>query len=97
MADYPAAAFVRFYRNHRLLEVDMRPTWRTVDGGSRAYVERLRVEEAGQRLIASNLGVERIARSVGYLSADVFRRAFERHYGIAPLQYRAQFQSRSTR
>lgn len=42
MADYPAAAFVRFYRNHRLLEVDMRPTWRTVDGGSRAYVERLR-------------------------------------------------------
>lgn len=62
-----------------------------------AYVERLRVEEAGQRLIASGLGVERIARSVGYLSADVFRRAFERHYGIAPLQYRARFQSRSTR
>jgi transcriptional regulator GlxA family with amidase domain len=61
-----------------------------------AYVERLRVEEAGQRLIASNLGIERIALSVGYLSADVFRRAFERHYGIAPLQYRAQFQSRPT-
>lgn len=61
-----------------------------------AYVERLRVEEAGQRLIASSLGVERIARSVGYLSGDVFRRAFERHYGIAPLHYRAQFQSRST-
>jgi predicted NAD/FAD-binding protein len=48
MADYPAAAFVRFYRNHRLLEVDMRPTWRTVDGGSRAYIERLRAAFRGE-------------------------------------------------
>ena len=42
MADYPAAAFIRFYDNHRLLEVDMRPNWRTVDGGSGEYVRRLR-------------------------------------------------------
>ena len=41
MASYPAASFIRFYQNHRLLEVDLRPTWRTVDGGSQAYVGRL--------------------------------------------------------
>jgi len=41
MTDYPAAAFVRFYMNHNLLTYDLRPTWRTIDGGSREYVDRL--------------------------------------------------------
>jgi len=41
MASYPAASFVRFYMNHNLLKVDLKPTWRTVDGGSRSYVSRL--------------------------------------------------------
>lgn len=59
-----------------------------------AYVERLRVEEAGQRLIADESRIEGIARAVGFQSADVFRRAFERHYGIAPQQYRERFRIR---
>ena len=41
MRAYPAAAFVRFCQNHGLLQVTGRPSWRTVDGGSRCYVERL--------------------------------------------------------
>lgn len=41
IADYPAAAFVRFCENHGLLKLSGRPTWQTVAGGSRAYVERL--------------------------------------------------------
>merc|ERR1711998_712545 len=41
MRAYPAAAFIRFFDNHGLLKVDDRPSWRTVDGGSRAYVQRL--------------------------------------------------------
>ena len=41
MLDYPAAAFIRFQDNHGLLSVRNRPQWRTVVGGSRAYVERL--------------------------------------------------------
>jgi transcriptional regulator GlxA family with amidase domain len=56
-----------------------------------AYVEQLRIEEASQRLIDGTSGIERIARAVGFRTADVFRRAFERHYGIAPLQYRSRF------
>lgn len=60
MADYPAAAFVRFYRNHRLLEVDMRPNWRTVDGGSREYVGRLRQGFAGE--IRSGRPVQAVSR-----------------------------------
>ncbi len=39
--DYPAAALVRFFENHGLLKIVGRPQWRTVEGGSRAYVEKL--------------------------------------------------------
>ena len=33
--------FVRFFVNHGLVNLKNRPPWRTVDGGSRQYVERL--------------------------------------------------------
>ncbi len=39
--DYPAESFIRFCCNHGLLQVRDRPVWRTVDGGSRVYVEKL--------------------------------------------------------
>ena len=39
--DYPACAFVRFFENHGLLKFVQRPQWRTVEGGSRTYVEKL--------------------------------------------------------
>jgi uncharacterized protein len=38
---FPAAAFVRFFDNHGLLQVSNRPAWRTVVGGSRQYVRRM--------------------------------------------------------
>ncbi|MGE0723286.1 MAG: NAD(P)/FAD-dependent oxidoreductase [Alphaproteobacteria bacterium] len=41
MLDFPAVSFVRFCHNHGLLRVSGRPQWRTVSGGSRAYVRRL--------------------------------------------------------
>lgn len=41
IGEYPAASFIRFCENHGLLKLFRRPAWRTVDGGSRAYIERL--------------------------------------------------------
>jgi len=43
MQDYPLEAFVRFFKNHGLLELNVanRPKWRTVSGGSREYVAKL--------------------------------------------------------
>jgi len=41
MLDYPLASFVRFCRNHGLLQVFDRPLWRTVRGGGREYVCKL--------------------------------------------------------
>ena len=46
--DYPAAAFIRFCENHGLLKFLGRPIWRTVDGGSREYVQRLLADFGGQ-------------------------------------------------
>ncbi len=40
VGDFPAATLIRFFDNHRLLHLRQRD-WRTVSGGSRAYVERL--------------------------------------------------------
>lgn len=41
MADYPAAAFVRFFVNHGLLRLTGWLQWRTVVGGSRADVAKM--------------------------------------------------------
>ena len=41
MRDYPLGTFVRFCRNHGLLQVFDRPQWLTVKGGGREYVRRI--------------------------------------------------------
>ncbi len=38
---FPAVSFARFFANHGLLRIKNRPEWRTVVGGSRAYVARM--------------------------------------------------------
>ena len=45
---YPLFAFVRFFESHGLLQLWERPNWRTVAGGSRAYVGALLQDFAGQ-------------------------------------------------
>lgn len=39
--DFPAATYVRFFKNHGLLNINHRPQWYSVKGGSREYVSRL--------------------------------------------------------
>ena len=41
MLDFPAEAFLTFFRNHGLLTVSDQPQWRTVSGGSRCYIEKI--------------------------------------------------------
>ncbi len=61
-----------------------------------AYTEELRLSEARQRLTSGHATIEHIAGSLGYHSADVFRRAFERRFRVAPATYRARFGVRLT-
>jgi predicted NAD/FAD-binding protein len=63
LLDYPAASFIRFCDNHGLLRLTGRPVWRTVEGGSRTYVEALlRASDIEVRLGA---GVTSIRRRTG--------------------------------
>jgi transcriptional regulator GlxA family with amidase domain len=56
-----------------------------------AFVETLRMEEARRRLTGEHDTIERVAISVGFRSDDVFRRTFERRFGISPSAYRSRF------
>lgn len=57
LRDFPAHSIFRFFANHGLLRLRNRPRWRTVTGGSRSYVERLRRDmsahiRAGSKVLA---------------------------------------------
>ncbi|MEE4662175.1 MAG: FAD-dependent oxidoreductase [Halieaceae bacterium] len=41
MQDFPLQFFVRFFRNHGLLNIRNRPQWRVIKGGSRQYLAPL--------------------------------------------------------
>jgi transcriptional regulator GlxA family with amidase domain len=57
------------------------------------FVERLRLDEARRRLSTGDNSVENVGLSVGFKSADAFRRAFERRLGVSPSDYRRRFTS----
>ena len=61
MLEFPARFFVDFFDRHGFLNVDDRPTWRTVTGGSREYARRL-TAEFGERIRLST-PVQRVRRS----------------------------------
>jgi len=63
--DFPAAAFIRFFANHGLLQAFGRPEWRTVEGGSRTYVDKVLADFRGDiRLGARIVRVSRTAEGV---------------------------------
>ena len=62
-----------------------------------AFVEDLRLGRARDRLGSPGQSIAQVASSVGFASADSFRRAFERRFGIQPGMYRRHFQSRPGR
>jgi len=61
-----------------------------------AFVEDLRLGEAQKRLAATRTSIDTVAASVGFSSADSFRRAFERRFGLPPTTYRRRFGATAT-
>jgi transcriptional regulator GlxA family with amidase domain len=55
------------------------------------FVGHLRLEQACMRLTRDRTSIDRIASSVGFHSADVFRRAFRARYDATPGEYRERF------
>jgi predicted NAD/FAD-binding protein len=64
MAAYPLGTFVRFCRNHGLLQVTDRPQWLTVRGGGQTYVNRLLQDLPDVRLAQPVMAIERSAHGV---------------------------------
>jgi predicted NAD/FAD-binding protein len=64
MLGYPLTTFVRFARNHGLLQIADRPQWRTVKGGGREYVERIAATLSDVRLATPVKSVLREADGV---------------------------------
>ena len=63
--NFPAAAFIRFFDNHGLLQVNDRPQWRTVVGGSREYVRRMLRALEGRVSIGTPVqGIRRVGGGV---------------------------------
>jgi transcriptional regulator GlxA family with amidase domain len=54
-------------------------------------VQDRRLDEARRRLSAENLSIDAVAASVGFQSADAFRRAFRNRFRITPARYRRNF------
>lgn len=83
LLDYPAAAFINFYHNHGLLKLRDRPEWRTVVGGSRAYVCRLIVPFADRiRLNTPVASITRGTDGITIRDRSGFSRGFD-HVVIA--------------
>ena len=60
MLAFPARFFIRFFKNHGMLSVDQRPTWRVIKGGSSQYIPAMTEGfKAHIRLKSPALGVVR--------------------------------------
>jgi AraC family transcriptional regulator of adaptative response / methylphosphotriester-DNA alkyltransferase methyltransferase len=56
----------------------------------REHLTRVRMQKAGQLLAGPGITVREVARLVGYRQPAQFAKAFRRHAGVAPSDYRAR-------
>lgn len=69
--DMPVAFLVRFFKNHGLLQLENRPQWHVIEGGSREYVRRLVAGHRDRiRLNCAVTSVRRHAAGVEITSGD---------------------------
>lgn len=66
MLQYPAQQFFQFFENHGLLSLEDRPRWRTVVGGSSAYVK------AFKKMYSGELSVGKAVKSIRREDAQVY-------------------------
>ena len=78
IGSYPAASLIRFFLNHGMMTLAGRGLWRTVEGGSRAYVTKLSAAYQGEvRKGVRVAGVRRDANGVELRLAGGSRERFD--------------------
>lgn len=76
MSRFPTRFLARFLDNHGLLGLARRPRWRTVEGGSRTYVERL-LEPVASRIVSGS-PVKEVRRTEHGVTVEIDGRPAER-------------------
>jgi predicted NAD/FAD-binding protein len=71
MLKFPLGSFVRFFHNHGLLQVEDRPQWYTVLGGSREYVRRICQQLRDVRLSSPVRSVRRVGGEAAHTPQGV--------------------------
>lgn len=69
LLDFPAEAFMRFFKNHGLLTLRDRPQWQTVVGGSHDYIQKF--QRLFEGTIHTGLGAVKISRGVDNVSVSL--------------------------
>lgn len=78
MRGFPAGSFFRFFLNHGLLQLTDRPQWRTIAGGSQAYVEALAEAIDGKIRVGTPVqGLQRSDQGVTVSLADGTREVYD--------------------
>ena len=62
----------------------------------REHLTAVRMERAAELLAATSVTVREVARRVGYRQPAQFAKAFRRHHGVAPSDFRARARARSS-
>ncbi|MCC5452101.1 FAD-dependent oxidoreductase [Rheinheimera sp. UJ51] len=80
MPKFPVRFFLRFFNNHGLLNINDRPQWSVIKGGSKRYVEALlqKVDAAKLRLKQNISGVSRDAMGATIHFADGTTEQFDK-------------------
>jgi predicted NAD/FAD-binding protein len=68
MLRFPVGTMIRFCHNHGLIQVNDRPQWHTVVGGSRQYVQKMLLPIADARLRTAVRAVRRTAAGASVLT-----------------------------
>ena len=76
--DFPVEFFIRFFKNHGLLQVNDRPQWRVIEGGSREYIQPLIAQF--EHRIHLNHAVKEILRPPGAGITLRFQNGREQHF-----------------
>jgi transcriptional regulator GlxA family with amidase domain len=62
----------------------------------REHLTAVRMERAAELLARSSITVREVAHRVGYRQPAQFAKAFRRHHGLAPSDYRARNRTRAS-
>lgn len=65
MLSFPAHFFIRFFDNHGLLNINDRPDWYVISGGSNSYIEKLTADFKDR--IRLNTAVRKVRRQADYI------------------------------